>query len=480
MTLSPAALTFAPKLATAAPSAATPSASIASAAPPSAPSGIAATLDIIPPSCAALRLGELGASQSASPNQALVMAWPYVRLDEAAVQRVLDGMSGAGGGSDALVRAAVDSASQRASAAIAVAPNFIASGWMADSSTSASRGTLWVAFAWPTSVSATAAKNFALRVLSGLTGLPIVQAGSASEGFGATSPMGAGGIPKTADDKSDKALQEAAVRSASATVGFISAFGTALLGVGPIARARAATQTTRTFNDALGKLDAALGVLASLPTLVGQASAIAGAVAAATPETCRAAVAPADAAVAALNRAKVSLTNIGDAPAAIMQYVRTETNPDASDFIRQIRDQVVAQVDASMPAGTQLAVTKEYMKCLVWQNAKASLDFQVRSMASRLQDAANKAASISTMGAQISDGVAQINAAIAVLVQAKEQSCLSWFEKDWAGVPRMYWIGGGVASTLVVAVGVKAIRKKRAAAKAKLAPNARRTSRRTS
>lgn len=467
------------------------------AAPPNPALVRAKMLDIVPASCSALNMGTLGTSEAALANQVVVMSWPFVKLSQAKVQEVLDGIYGNGAGGSAVLNAFAEGSAPRPAASDASAtaaelsssaimipapPNFVACGWMPEPDApknrdgqAVSNGTLWIALGWPIDVTATAATNFARRVIGPLAGLPW--------NFQGNTALGSGGVPKLASDTSDAGLQRAAVRSASIVVAFGMALAAGLFRAGPLATVTAASSTFRSFTEAANKIDKALAALAALPSLIQQADAVAATARGATVETCPAAKAAVDAVGQALTGTKTTILAAQGAPQEILKYVRSETNPDASDFVKLIRDQIVAQVNTALPSGTALAVTKAYFTCVVWGSAKKALETQIATMASRLLDASGKAAAFSGMGDTITASLQAIDLAIASGQEAKEQSCLSVLEKDFLGAPAYVWLGGGAATLLAVIVGVKVMRsrKKKAAAAAAVAKpaltaNRRRTS----
>jgi len=436
------------------------------------------TLDIIPYSCQSLRLETLGTTENPGPGQVAVMAWPYVTLDDVKVQAALDGIYGGGAGGNALIQATGQAITDRI---VDSAPNFVASGWMRDAATNQaiSHGTLWVAFAWPGAVSASAARAFGLLVVGKASGVPVQAAGSASATL--PSPIGKGGIVKVAQDQSDNALQMAAVRSASATVGFFAALAAPFSG-SPLNRAIALTRTTRQFNDAAAKVTAALAAAGQTEAIVA-AAAVAGPAArdAAAGDACTAAVAALDATTAALTNAKAALQGGLDGAQWLQQYVQSETNPDGGAIVRAIRNEVVQAVDGAVAQDT-MAVTKEYMKCLYFSNAKRSLDTQLKQVALQFSDAQAKAGAITQNRDAIVQKMALIDSQLALNAQSRGQSCLPWWQKDFNGVPVYAWLGGGATIVVGGAVAVRALRKRRAAAPTANARRrrARRTSRRTS
>jgi hypothetical protein len=465
--------------------ASTPAPTLAPLAPAGSPPAGSLSINIIPASCALFRAGS-GHAEDAAANQVVVMSWPFVTLDDAAVQRVLDGVYGAGAGGEAVLRAAVESQSPPAASGAAVQsisapPNFIASGWMPEpagekvANGRRSRGTLWLAFGWPVAVNARASRNFGLRVLSSLTGIPIKSPGSGSEGFNALDGIGTGGIPQVAVDKSDVGLQGAAIQSALIAIAVILSIGV-LLGAGPFAKAVATAQTTRQFKDAVAKLRAALQAMQNMPSLVQQAETAVAVARDATAETCEAATAGAGAAVRQLTTAKEQILAANAAAQLVVEYALSEANPDGSKIVREIRDQVLATLNASLAVSPLLAVAKEYVRCLAFQAAQRSLESQLRGIASEFATGQSMASAVLGGGAALSAAVAQADAAIAAVEAAREKFCPAWYMKELLGLPTYAWLGGGATVLIGGALVIKARRKRAAAPK----PNRhrRRTSRR--
>lgn len=438
-------------------------------APPTQEAAVQSALDIVPYSCSSMRLESLGAMEGAAPGQIVVMAWPYITLDDAKVQQVLDGIYGGGAGGAALIQATGEAV---AGGFIPAPPTFIATGWMRDAGAnqSVSRGTLWIAVGgWSSPVTASAVRNYGLLIMSRATGVPVQAAGSASATIAA--PVGKGGIPKVADDASDVAAQMAAVRSAAATVGFFAALAAPFSG-SPLNRSIALTQTTRQFNDAAAKVTAAIAAADQIPAVIVQAGAASAAAIAADTTTCTAAVAALDATTQQLNAAKAAIQAGLDAAVWLQQYVQAQTTPGGGDIVRQIRDQVVAAVNGAVASDT-MAITREYMKCVYFQNARRSLDAQLKNVGAQFADAQAKAALISANSDTLMQRMAAVDAQVAANATARNQSCLDWYMKDFHGYPVIAWVGGGAAVVLGTAVIVKARRKKTAP----VTPNARRRSR---
>lgn len=437
-------------------------------------------LNVVPALCGAVavQISEDGRpvalrAQDIPGNAVGVIAFPFVRLTDAQIAQVLDGVYGGGSGGAPLLAAIAE-----AGATIPGSPSFIASGWMADAAAvhtssglvgggpndrSATRGTLWLAFGWQRPVTADRFMRFSKLVVTKALGF---------DPWGVLPPpIGSWGMPRIASGQSDTALQFAAIQSVISIMQLASAL-TAVFG-GTMARVRATVGLVSDFVTNSQKMAAAVSVAAAAPTMLAMANQVAQAAISASPETAQAAVDAVNQVQAQLRAAKATIQAGLDAAEWMLRFAAVEQT-EAGALARGIRDQVRVQTQSVIDRYIYQAA-KEYMTCMYWTLAQQTLGPQINTVMNQLSDSAGTANAISTNRQALLDTMAQFDRAIANGDYAKSQAALDWYAKDFHGYPVYAWAGGGFVVLLGVGLIAKRRRARAASTSIKVSPNRRRS-----
>jgi hypothetical protein len=451
-------------------------------------------INVVPSWCKGLAPLTL-TSEGPGANQIAVISYPFVKFTDDQVTSLLANIYGGGAGGPGLI-AGIAQATQATPPVIPTTPFFVASGWVRDATADqkATRGTIWLAFGWKSPVTAQNVIRFANMVMKAASVSAAYPAGVdptvGHDGVYNTTlatgkPIGPGAVPKIAASQSDTDLQNAAIASAAATMQGMMLLGFLFtLGGGPLSTLSTRMPSTTALLHGAGQVRLAATAAQQIGTLLPQVPAVAVATAAASQENCQAAVTAAQSLAAQLQAARTQLlAGIASAP-GIAQLAQVEAQPGGGAITEQIRDQVKAMVDglASGPT-TNYLISKQYMQCTYYNQAQASLQRQINDVSHAFADIAGIAAAVIANDAVFRQAIAGVDAALAVLDAAEQQSCLAWYMKKWMGAPKIVWIGG----VAVVGLGafVFAVRRKKMRAKAAAAPktvtaNRRRSRRRSS
>lgn len=419
-----------------------------------------APFNIVPPECASV-VPPTPATQVAA-GQVAVFAFPFVKLSDSQIQQLLDLVYGGGQGGDALVTA-IGTGS---------VPNFVASGWIADTDGNAekTRGAIWLAFGWPSPMTGNAAKVFAQNVIrDALKRMGI----DVNDARGPMMNVRQQGVPIIAQGTSDQQLTMAAMSSATGVILAMEALAI-IFTAGGAQQFKNLTVSVPQTREFVSTIQA----LANCAAAAGQAL---GAVQAADVAAQAALGAPVDQAAqnaAALGQVKAQLvdmkTKILAGPAAAMrmtEYVAAENDPNGN-LASQIRNQIVSNIRDELNK-IDIGLGREFRKCAYYGWGQRSLNSQLSTLGANFAQGAAMANAILTQREQLGQLVEALDAAIANVEKAISQLPLSWLERDLAGVPVYLWLGGTMFVVIGGALAVKKLRKPKAPT-----PNRRRRRRR--
>ena len=444
----------------------------------------------MPPWCKSLPALTLS-SDNLGANQVGVLSYPFVKLTDDQVTQLLQNVYGGGAGGVGLVTAISQAVQQ---GFIPGTPYFVASGWVRDATANqnSTRGTLWLAFGWKSPVTAQNFIKFCNLVVKLSSVSDAYPAGvdptTGRDGIFNPSiaggkPIGVGAVAKVAATSADTDLQNAAIASAAATMQALMALAFIFsFGGGPIAQVTARVPTTSQLLSGTAQVRVAATAAQTVGALLPQVPGVAVATAAATQENCQAAVQAAEQLATQLRTAKQQIiAGLASAP-AIVQLAQVEAQPGGGAITEQIRNQVKAVVDGiAQGPTTNYLISKQYMQCQYYTQAQRSLQTQINDVSRSFADIAGIATALIANQTALQQAIVGIDAALAVLAAAEQQSCLAWYMKKWMGAPKIVWIGGVAVIALggfVYAVRRKKMRAKAAAAAPKVTPNRRRSRRR--
>jgi len=432
-------------------------------------------INIVPSWCTSVPAVDVS-QQGPGANQIAVLTYPIVKFTDDQVQGLLNAIYGNGAGGDALVTGTAQAIAQ---GVVTSAPTFVASGWVRDDTANqnVTRGALWLAFGWNTAVTAANFMKFANMIVTAGTGVdPTPGVGGTYSSTPTSKAIAPGLVPKLASDNSDASLLAAAAASAAGTIIGLTIFAQVFSfgGVTAVTDTTAPPSIAVSLQNATAQVHQAVAAVASLPTLLASVPQVAAQVAAATPDTCHATIDAMHAVRAAIVSAR-DQTNAGLVVArAVIDGAQAETQPGGGSVADAIRAQMQAAADRAVSSSsTNYKIAKPLLQCAYYRGAQTSLAAALQSTATALASANADAQTLVDNTSQITQVLAQVDPALAVLDAAEQQSCLEWYWKKWYGMPVAYWVGGGASLFLATAVVVR-VRRKRAAT-VKVTANRRRT-----
>lgn len=454
-------------------------AAVASPVPTAAPG----PFRILPRECERLADAVQSVS-SVGPGQVAVIAWPYVTLSDEQVRSALDAIvaAGAAGGGPAVlaglssIAAATTatttsqtgqvSADQVRARAVALAPSFLAAGFIRDSEVdqSVTRGYLWLAASWPSATTSAQALQVLRAILTAAIPAGSMQTGILLAGPGKVSRQS--GLTMAASNESDVALEAAAKLS---VVGFVQAASalanvfSALLGGRTVSSAAVAMRNE--FRTTANKMTNTAAAIDNARAIVGQAgAAAAAALALPAPEQA--------AAGAQLLSMRRSLASSRDAILSGMQSARpildtcAAERSDGSPMAMRIRDAIYQDARASVDKKNIPTIGREYAKCQLWKRAQTQLDTELRGLAAEIQMTCLLANGLVDNAPALAALVTQAEAVLGQLDFTMGQLQMDWWQRDYMGVPVMYWLGGAAVAVVGGGVAVRTIRRRRRAAAA--------------
>jgi hypothetical protein len=162
------------------------------------------------------------------------------------------------------------------------------------------------------------------------------------------------------------------------------------------------------------------------------------------------------------------VTGVGNIP-ALQTEVAAKDDPNGS-FAKKIRNEVLADVQSEI-SKINIGVAREYRRCMYFSVAQRSLDGFLRSVAAAFERGEAAASALSNNSDAINQALAGIDAAVAKLQKAEQQVPLSWFMREFHGMPRWAWMAGGTFIFVGGAVAVRLVKKRRQKRKMAAAPS---------
>lgn len=454
------------KAITVSPAAAAQLKSVASA--PAAGASAAAPFSIIPEAYRRLEDPVKVAGSNVEAGSVFVTAWPFVRLSDAQVKATLDAITGPSGIGPAVVpglaAAAGGGAGDTVVRARAIAPTFLATGWIRDEGVdqSVTRGYIWIAMSWGTQQTRLAAGRAAKAILG--EALKLAGASFAPRNPADGQVWSNAQTPGTlASDESDSAIEDAAKKGVLALAQGLSAIAQGLGFTGTVSfpASRMRTQVRTLSNTMLNAARAA----AEGPSLVQQAEQLA-AQALSVPDQAAAGQAILQAKQRLLD-VKGKLLEGSSQAAAAVQMCELETSPESSQIAKSIRDQVVSDAGSALAKYRAVpSVARKFQEAFLWKRAQGQLDGLLRGLAGEIAQLCSTARSLLNNVTAVQQLVAQIDAVVGKLDYTYQQLRIEWWQRDLAGVPAFYWMGG--AGLIVGGLVIWRIRRRaktRAAAK---------------
>lgn len=448
------------------------------ASAPAAGASAATSFSIIPEAYSRLEEPVKTAESSVAPGSIFVTAWPFVRLSDSQVKATLDAITGPSGVGPAVVpglaEASMVSKGDTVSRARTLAPAFLATGWIRDEGVdqSVTRGYIWIAMSWGTQQTRLTASRAAKAILG--EALKLAGASFAPRNPADGQVWVTAQTPGTlAADESDSAIEDAAKKGVLALAQGLSAIagGLGFSGIVSFPASRARSQVRSLANTMVNAVRAA----SEGPVLVQQAEQLA-AQALSLPDQAAAGQAILQAKQRLLDFKRYILEGSAQAPAAV-QTCELETSPESSQIAKSIRDQVVSDAGSALAKYRAVpSVARKFQEARLWKRAQGQLDGLLRGLAEEIAQLCSTARSLVNNVTGLQQLVAQIDATVPKLDYAYQQLRIDWWQRDVAGVPAFYWMGGaGLIVSGLVIWRIRSRGKARAAAKlaaAKLAAGA--------
>lgn len=441
--------------------------SVASA--PTAAASAATSFSIIPEAYRRLEEPVKIAESSVAPGSIFVTAWPFVRLSDSQVKATLDAITGPSGVGPAVVpglaAASGVGSGDPVARARSLAPSFLATGFIRDEGVdqSVTRGYIWIAMSWGTPQSRLGAGRAAKAILG--EALKLAGASFASGKPSAGQVWSSAQTPGTvAADESDSSIEDAAKKGVLALAQGLSAIagGLGFSGTVSFPASRARSQVRSLANTMFNAARAA----SEGPVLVQQAEQLA-AQALSLPDQAAAGQAILQAKQRLLEFKRYILEGSAQATAAA-QLCETESSPESSQIAKSIRDQVVSDAGSALAKYRSVpSVARRFQEAWLWKRAQTQLTALLRGLAEEIAQLCATARALLNNVTAMQQLVAQIDATVTKLDYTYQQLRIDWWQRDWAGVPAYYWMGGGglIVAGLVV-WRVRSRSKARAAARA--------------
>jgi len=262
--------------------------------------------------------------------------------------------------------------------------------------------------------------------------------------------------PVVAAGDSDQELQAAATKSAIAQLSVASVFGVVLGAVRNMTRP--ASLATGSVMAAASDVTNAVGIISRANELAAQVNAgISTALAAPSDQ----AAAMQQALIAAKSQIGTMRSTIQRAVVAAPQ-IRDQATSGRGDLVKAIRDQVVSGVESKVTG--QPGFIREVSKCQYLAAAERTLRGDISRLEESLNASLSAALALIASPDQVNQTLALLNELDARIDRALEQLPLSWFEREWNGMPAWAWMAGGGVLFIGGAAFIRYRRKKSSAA----------------
>lgn len=408
---------------------------------------------IVPPECALMKQ-PVAAPNPIPANTAVAVATVDTTntggISDAQAAQVLELIYGGGKGGQALVE---EVARYKLSGAISAPPTLVTSGWMKDPS--GGPGVLWVGLQFSSPVPPNTAARLANNIVN-----------SAKSKVGAPT-LFAAGTPVVVNGDSDQAFQAAATASAVMLVGTLEFFAT--LAGGRAIVTRDAKAMASAFEALANSVLKAAQNVAAVPGALAQVDSIVATALRAPSDQAQQTVQQLAQLRSQLTTVRAEIvTGVGNIP-ALQAEVAAKDDPNGS-LAKKIRDEVLADVQSEI-SKIRIGVAREYRRCMYFSVAQRSLDGFLRSVAAAFERGEAAASALSNNSDAINQALAGIDAAVAKLQKAEQQVPLSWFMREFHGMPRWAWMAGGTFIFVGGAVAVRLVKKRRQKRKLAAAPS---------
>ena len=406
---------------------------------------------IVPPECALMKQ-PVAAPNPVPAGMSVAVAVPLVAISDAQAAQALELLYGGGKGGQSLIE---EVAKYKLSGAIQAVPTLVTSGWMKDPSGGAASGTLWVGLQF----SAAVPLNTVTRLVTSIVKSAYGKVGAPT--------VFVPGFPVAVSGDSDQAFQAAATASAVSLVVTVEALAS-LVG-GRAAITRDAKAMTSGFEALANSVVKAAQNVAAVPGALAQVDSIVSAALRAPSDQAQQTVQQLAQLRSQLTTARSEIvTGVSNIP-ALQTEVAAKDDPNGS-FAKKIRDEVLADVQSEI-AKINIGVAREYRRCMYFSVAQRSLDGFLRSVAAAFERGEAAASALSNNSDAINQALAGIDAAVAKLQKAEQQVPLSWFMREFHGMPRWAWMAGGTFIFVGGAVAVRLVKKRRQKRKLAAAPS---------
>jgi hypothetical protein len=420
------------------------------------------TGDIVPAECESLAF-YAAPPTTIQPGQILVVAYPYVLGDPAAMPLILAEILGAQGqGGNTLVRF------------VGANPNafsFVGGGWMRDAKSlqSVTKGTLYLALSpqAPTS-RAMLERSAELLLMSAIEarGTRVTRSDSSRLG------------PKInlltrwstlAQGESDDELRQAAYTSAGAAGQFGSFIRVALQQAPAIARQGA--RLSSEFTSVAAQLTGAQRVATTADQIAAAADGAIETALAMPREQGAQAIALLDGVRGQLQMAQNLLRTGTAAAPAFLQSAGEQRGA----ILVAVRGSILASAETAISRGSPLELGREFYRCALLKQAKRSVESALGTVVGALDAGAAAALWLMNNAPLIDSATKKLADALGRVETAIEQIPMGWLLRTRLGLPTWAWFGIGGVAFVGGAFGLRAIKKKRQKA---VSPNRRRRNRR--
>lgn len=439
---------------------------------------------ILPPECERVPEIVAGIYPTVAARQTVVVAWPLVTLTDEQIRASLDAIvaSGAPGGGPAVLAglstmagAATSSTTSQSgqvtpeqvkSRAIAMSPVFLAAGFIRDAEVtqSVTRGYLWLAATWTSPMHVAEAKQLLKAIVrasvpaTALWRQAGMQPGKIKDDFM--------GMPIESPNESDAALETAAKESVVGIVQAANALAEVLATVlGSRTVSSSAVAMRNEFRTVANKMTNSAVAVDTIRALAPRVASDTVSALSQPPE----AQASAGAALLEARRTleaskRALLTGMQDARPVLATCA--EEQSDRSPLAKRLRDAVYDAARSTIDRRDTPTVAREYAKCSLWRRAQRQLDTELRGLSAEIQGACLIANGLVNNAAELASLISAADAAIGQIDYTVDQLRMDWWQRNYMGVPVMYWIAGGAVAVVGGGIAIRTIRRRRRAASA--------------
>jgi hypothetical protein len=415
------------------------------------------TFEIIPPEYQRLESPVPTVGPTVGPGTVAVFAWPFVLLSDEQIRRTLDAISTPSGAVGpavvtGLATAAAATTGDAVARANALAPAFLACGFLRDPGVNQAitRGYLWVAASWTQSQPTTVVS----RAMKATMGAALAAAGAS---FSTTPTRPSAGqvgslqtVPVVASGESDSALEDAAAKGVLAVAQAAVAITGALFG--NVSVSFTASKARSDIASAANVATNAARCLQEAPTTVSQVDALTAQALSQPPAAQAAAGAALMQVKRRLSDCKTALVTAATQAPGILRMCELERDPSTSQVAKALRDQIVSDAQSKLAVYANVpSVARKFAMTALWRRAQTQLEGSLRGLSDQISSMCATSQTLVDNGTSVQALVAAIDAAIAKLDYTYSQLQISWWQRDWLGVPAYVWIGGG---TVIVVGGV--------------------------